>query len=76
MIIGSLVGIEEVSKLSTETIDESLQIALDEIRTNPIIDQHIRKDRVIMRELTAAVKHALKSKVHMASAKEGNESSK
>ncbi|MEX5711748.1 hypothetical protein AB1484_26500 [Parafrankia sp. FMc6] len=55
MIIGSLVGRENLGDLETSQLDEILQVALDEIASNPIIDEQIRKNPVIMRELAAVV---------------------
>jgi hypothetical protein len=62
MIIGSVVGVEEVGKLDTGDIDSVVQHALDEISTNPIIDAQIRKDPIIMRELQGVVTRSLKQK--------------
>lgn len=59
MILGSVMGIEGVSKLDTGRMDEVLQIALDEITSNPIIDEQLRNNPVIMKELTAVVTRSL-----------------
>jgi len=63
MIIGSLVGPEQVSRFETADLDDILQVALDELRQNPIIDEQIRQNPVIMRELTQAVNGAVQSKL-------------
>jgi len=60
MIVGSIIGLEEVGKLDTNRLDEVTQAVLDEIRTNPIIDEQIRQNPVIMRELNTTVTQVLR----------------
>ena len=59
MIIGSVMGPEEVGRLEAGRIDEVTQVVLDEITSNPIIDEQIRKDPIIMRELRGAAERAI-----------------
>jgi len=60
VIVGSILDIEEVGRLDTGRLDEVTQAVLDEFRTNPVIDEQIRQNSVIMRELKTAVNQTLK----------------
>lgn len=55
MILGSIAGLPEVSNLEPTRLELVSEAAIDEFRTNPVIDEEVRKNRVIMRELRNAV---------------------
>lgn len=55
MLIGSLSDVDSFNKLDQASRDAALQAALDAFRTNPVIDQEIQKNPVIMRELATSV---------------------
>ena len=59
MILGSILEVEGITKMQTKRLDEMLDVALDEFRTNPVIDEQIRTNPVIVKELRAAVGSAL-----------------
>lgn len=59
MIIGHLVDPETISKLDLKEMDEVLQVAINELTQNPVIDERLRKDPVIMKELMNAVQRKL-----------------
>lgn len=55
MLIGTMSDVEEFGKLENDMRSNSLEAMLDEFRVNPVIDEQIRKNKVIMRELEKAV---------------------
>jgi len=62
MIIGNSLEVQDIAKLDTGRMDQILQVALDEISANPIIDERIRQDPVIMAELSKAVQRGVSSR--------------
>jgi pyruvate formate-lyase activating enzyme-like uncharacterized protein len=61
MILGSILELEGITKMDTKRLDSIQEVALDEIRTNPVIDEQLRTNQVVVRELRAAVSSALKN---------------
>jgi len=59
MILGSLLPHEKFTRLSTEHVDELTKIAMDAMTENPVIDEQIRQNPVIMKELSEVVARAL-----------------
>lgn len=60
MLIGHLVPLEAFTQLDTNRLDELTKIAFNELAENPIIDEQIRQNPVIMRELSAAITRSLR----------------
>lgn len=61
MIVGSLLGHERASQLTSNQLDKITEIALNEFVTNPVIDEQVRQNSVIMQELANAVSKTVKS---------------
>jgi hypothetical protein len=59
MLIGHLLPLEMISRLDTKRIDELTEIALNEFVENPTIDEQIRQNPVIMKELGAVISRSL-----------------
>jgi hypothetical protein len=52
-------GVARVVEPEADVTEDMLEVALGEFRSNPRIDERIRGNRVIMRELNAAVREVL-----------------
>ena len=61
MILGHLLPLETISRLDTNRVDELTKIAMNELNENPIIDEQIRQNPVIMKELASIVSRSLKA---------------
>jgi hypothetical protein len=61
MLIGHLMPFEVFTQLDTNRLDELTKIAIDELVENPVIDDQIRQNPTIMRELSAVVSRSLKA---------------
>jgi hypothetical protein len=60
MLIGHLLPFEAFTQLDTKRLDELTKVAMDELVENPVIDEQIRQNQVIMRELSTAIARSLK----------------
>ena len=60
MLIGHLISPEAISQLDPKRLDELTEVAMKAFVENTIIDEEIRKNPVIMKELSAVVARSLK----------------
>ena len=60
MIIGSVLGIDTVTTGHANRLEQIAEAAIDEFRTNPVVGEQICRNRVIMREVRAAVAETMR----------------
>ncbi|MGR9556461.1 hypothetical protein ACU8MG_25305 (plasmid) [Rhizobium leguminosarum] len=59
MLIGGLTDVTQFRELDPSSREAALMAALDEFRTNPVIDKEVQNNTVIMGELAKAVNRSL-----------------